>query len=32
VLGDHKPARAISISPQLHFGALVEIQATAEAG
>lgn len=31
-LGDHKPARAISISPQLHFGALVEIQATAEAG
>ena len=32
MMGDHKPARAISISPQLHFGAMVEVQATAEAG
>lgn len=27
--GDHKPARAIAVSPQLHFGCLVEMQATA---
>jgi 2-iminobutanoate/2-iminopropanoate deaminase len=28
-LGDHRPARAVAVSPQLHFGALVEIQAIA---
>jgi 2-iminobutanoate/2-iminopropanoate deaminase len=27
--GSHKPARAIAVSPQLHFGCLVEMQATA---
>ncbi len=29
VLGDHRPARTIAVSPQLHFGCLIEIQATA---
>jgi 2-iminobutanoate/2-iminopropanoate deaminase len=29
VLGDHRPARTVAVSPQLHFGCLVEIQATA---
>lgn len=29
VFGQHKPARAIAVSPQLHFGCLVEMQATA---
>ncbi len=29
VLGAHRPARTVAVSPQLHFGALVEIQATA---
>jgi 2-iminobutanoate/2-iminopropanoate deaminase len=28
-LGDHRPARAVAVSPQLHFGSLVEIQAIA---
>lgn len=27
--GDHRPARAVAVSPQLHHGALVEIQITA---
>jgi 2-iminobutanoate/2-iminopropanoate deaminase len=29
MLGDHRPARTIAVSPQLHFGCLVEIQAIA---
>lgn len=29
VMGEHKPARAVAVSPQLHFGSLVEIQAIA---
>jgi 2-iminobutanoate/2-iminopropanoate deaminase len=28
-LGEHRPARAVAVSPQLHFGCLVEIQAIA---
>ena len=32
VMGAHKPARTVAVSPQLHFGALVEIQATAVTG
>ena len=26
VLGSHRPARAVAVSPQLHHGALVEVQ------
>ena len=29
MLGNHRPARTVAVSPQLHFGCLVEIQATA---
>jgi 2-iminobutanoate/2-iminopropanoate deaminase len=29
VFGEHRPARAVAVSPQLHFGCLVEIQAVA---
>jgi 2-iminobutanoate/2-iminopropanoate deaminase len=29
MLGDHRPARTVAVSPQLHFGCLVEVQATA---
>jgi len=29
MMGAHKPARTVAVSPQLHFGALVEVQATA---
>jgi 2-iminobutanoate/2-iminopropanoate deaminase len=29
ILGEHRPARTVAVSPQLHFGCLVEIQATA---
>jgi 2-iminobutanoate/2-iminopropanoate deaminase len=29
VMGEHRPARTMAVSPQLHFGALVELQATA---
>jgi 2-iminobutanoate/2-iminopropanoate deaminase len=29
VLGKHRPARVVAVSPQLHFGSLVEIQAVA---
>jgi 2-iminobutanoate/2-iminopropanoate deaminase len=29
MLGDHRPARTVAVSPQLHFGCLVEIQAIA---
>ena len=29
VFGAHRPARTVAVSPQLHFGCLVEIQATA---
>jgi 2-iminobutanoate/2-iminopropanoate deaminase len=29
VLGDHKPARTIAVSPQLHFGCLLELQVVA---
>ncbi|HEY0296862.1 MAG TPA: RidA family protein [Bordetella sp.] len=32
VLGAHRPARAVAVSPQLHHGCLVEILATALAG
>jgi 2-iminobutanoate/2-iminopropanoate deaminase len=32
VLGKHRPARVVAVSPQLHFGSLVEIQAIALAG
>ena len=31
MLGDHRPARTVAVSPQLHFGCLVEIQAIATA-
>lgn len=31
VFGTHRPARAIAVSPQLHHGALVEVQVIAEA-
>ncbi len=31
VLGHHRPARTVAVSPQLHFGCLVEVQATAVA-
>jgi 2-iminobutanoate/2-iminopropanoate deaminase len=31
ILGDHRPARTVAVSPQLHFGCLVEMQATATA-
>jgi 2-iminobutanoate/2-iminopropanoate deaminase len=31
ILGDHRPARTVAVSPQLHFGCLVEIQAIAMA-
>jgi 2-iminobutanoate/2-iminopropanoate deaminase len=27
VFGKHRPARVVAVSPQLHFGSLVEIQA-----
>lgn len=27
VFGNHRPARVVAVSPQLHFGSLVEIQA-----
>lgn len=29
-LGEHRPARAVAVSAQLHYGALVEVQVTAE--
>ena len=29
MLGDHRPVRTVAVSPQLHFGCLVEVQATA---
>ena len=29
IFGDHRPARTVAVSPQLHHGALVEIQAIA---
>lgn len=29
ILGEHRPARTIAVSPQLHFGCRIEIQATA---
>jgi len=32
VFGQHRPARVVAVSPQLHFGSLVEIQAIALAG
>lgn len=32
VFGQHRPARVVAVSPQLHFGSLVEIQAVALAG
>lgn len=32
ILGEHRPARTVAVSPQLHYGSLVEIQATALAG
>jgi len=32
MLGEHRPARTVAVSPQLHYGSLVEIQATALAG
>jgi 2-iminobutanoate/2-iminopropanoate deaminase len=32
VFGKHRPARAVAVSPQLHFGSLVEVQAVALAG
>lgn len=31
VFGDHRPARAVSVSPQLHYGAAIEIQVIATA-
>jgi 2-iminobutanoate/2-iminopropanoate deaminase len=31
MLGDHRPARTVAVSPQLHFGCLLEIQAIATA-
>jgi 2-iminobutanoate/2-iminopropanoate deaminase len=32
VFGRHRPARVVAVSPQLHFGSLVEIQAIALVG
>ena len=32
VLGKHRPARVVAVSPQLHFGSLVEIQAAGLVG
>jgi 2-iminobutanoate/2-iminopropanoate deaminase len=32
VFGDHKPARIVAVSTELHFGSLVEIQAIAISG
>lgn len=32
VFGNHRPARVVAVSPQLHRGSLVEIQAVALAG
>lgn len=32
VLGAHKPARTVTVSPQLHYDALVEMQVVALAG
>lgn len=32
VLGAHKPARTVTVSPQLHYDALVEVQVVALAG
>lgn len=29
ILRDHRPARTIAVSPQLHYGCLIEVQATA---
>jgi 2-iminobutanoate/2-iminopropanoate deaminase len=29
MLRDHRPARTVTVSPQLHFGCLIEIQAIA---
>jgi 2-iminobutanoate/2-iminopropanoate deaminase len=29
ILGEHRPARTVAVSPQLHFGCLVEVQAIA---
>jgi 2-iminobutanoate/2-iminopropanoate deaminase len=29
ILGDHRPARTVAVSPQLHYDALVEIQLVA---
>lgn len=29
VFGEHRPARTMAVSPQLHFGALIELQVTA---
>ncbi len=29
VFGDHRPARTVAVSPQLHHGALIEIQSIA---
>lgn len=29
VFGPHRPARTVAVSPQLHYGALVEVQAVA---
>ena len=29
IFGAHKPARTVAVSPQLHFGALVEVQTIA---
>ncbi|GGO53952.1 2-iminobutanoate/2-iminopropanoate deaminase [Roseovarius pacificus] len=31
ILGDHRPARTVAVSPQLHFDALVEVQIVAAA-
>lgn len=28
-LGEHRPARTVAVSPQLHYGALIEVQVTA---
>lgn len=29
VFGDHRPARTVAVSPQLHYGALIEVQTIA---
>jgi 2-iminobutanoate/2-iminopropanoate deaminase len=29
LFGEHRPARAVAVSPQLHFGCLVEVQGVA---